>query len=585
MIGVGVSIMSASFAAGGPIDIPAPTVPAQMSAPSLAVDSPTQITATLASAPDDGGSAITEYDLRYRTTPSGSWTVVQDITSPVPISGLSASTEYEVQTRAQNAVGNGPWSAGATATTAVAAPTVSLTPTSDTIPAGTTGQVATITFGGGAADSVTLTGPNAGLFNPSGTSLNLVSAAVEGSYSVTVNVSNAAGSATATFNLTVEEAFALNTTPGSVFELTGLSGTVTVTVTAPPAYANYDAGNGAGVFVFQASDLASGPVNLVPPQIIDDGTPAETENMTLTPGLWIYDPDNGGIGTPTYQWQADTAGNGSFANIPGATSTSYTLTSGEAGDDVRVQESLSDNGGSRTATSDPVSVAGGSVTSPTRLDGGTQIEARGSDTNTHTPSTQYTVPGGSDRLMVAAMSSVWITTAPTLPTLSFGGTQMTLEGVVSDPTSGSAWVALYSMKEADIPAGAQSFDIDMLTTMRGVCLSCLTYSGVNQATSTAFNAGTPAAGGSASYSVGLNVNDGSAIVSVGGSREPTGGEPTTVTGDAVELLEIPAPGNNRPMQVLASAENTTAGAKTITYTTDTALSNPACAAAIEVFGI
>lgn len=94
----------------------AATAPAQMLAPTLAVDGTDQITATLAVASGDGGAAITEYDLRYRPA-GGNWTVVQSITNPYALIGLSASTDYDVQTRAQNALGNSPWSPSVSVTT------------------------------------------------------------------------------------------------------------------------------------------------------------------------------------------------------------------------------------------------------------------------------------------------------------------------------------------------------------------------------------------------------------------------------------------------------------------------------------
>lgn len=91
-------------------------VPGTMSAPSLAVDSSTQITATLAAAPARNGADISSYDLRY-STDEASWTTVTGVTSPHAISGLSASTLYYVQTRAVNSAGAGAWSASASDTT------------------------------------------------------------------------------------------------------------------------------------------------------------------------------------------------------------------------------------------------------------------------------------------------------------------------------------------------------------------------------------------------------------------------------------------------------------------------------------
>ena len=75
---------------------------------------------------DTGGSAITAYDLRYVRTDAPSkgdaaWTVKQDVWSGsgsllVTLGGLRSGTEYDVQVRAVNAAGDGPWSATASET-------------------------------------------------------------------------------------------------------------------------------------------------------------------------------------------------------------------------------------------------------------------------------------------------------------------------------------------------------------------------------------------------------------------------------------------------------------------------------------
>lgn len=94
------------------------TVPAQMDPPTLAVNSDTQITATFASDPDDGGSPITSYDLQH-STDNATWTVEIGEVSPYAITGLTGGTLYYVQTRAVNAIGNGAWSTSAQDTTEV----------------------------------------------------------------------------------------------------------------------------------------------------------------------------------------------------------------------------------------------------------------------------------------------------------------------------------------------------------------------------------------------------------------------------------------------------------------------------------
>ena len=76
----------------------------------------------------DGGSAITAYDMRYIETSAdetldSNWTVEEDVWTAgsddleYRLTGLTPDTQYNVQVRAVNAVGDGPWSATATGTT------------------------------------------------------------------------------------------------------------------------------------------------------------------------------------------------------------------------------------------------------------------------------------------------------------------------------------------------------------------------------------------------------------------------------------------------------------------------------------
>jgi len=102
---------------GGP---PAATVPGIMSAPTVTALGADSVEVDLAAAPDDGGSAILSYDLRW-SDDEAAWTVVTGITDPDTIGSLDAETEYFVQTRAVNAVGPGPWSASGSDTTGAAA--------------------------------------------------------------------------------------------------------------------------------------------------------------------------------------------------------------------------------------------------------------------------------------------------------------------------------------------------------------------------------------------------------------------------------------------------------------------------------
>ena len=88
-------------------------------------------------APENPGPPITDYDYRYRG-PTGSWTEVTGTTitgTMVTISGLTASTSYDVEVRAKNAEGTSDWSnsgIGSTGVPGVNNPPVFREGTSDT---------------------------------------------------------------------------------------------------------------------------------------------------------------------------------------------------------------------------------------------------------------------------------------------------------------------------------------------------------------------------------------------------------------------------------------------------------------------
>ena len=105
------------------------------------------------SAPSNAGPAVTDYDVRWRVKGSGAtWTELDDTTDSTALSaaiaGLAASTEYEVQVRAENAEGAGEWSASGDRTTSAAAnsPATGTVTISDTTPA--YGEALTVTVSG-----------------------------------------------------------------------------------------------------------------------------------------------------------------------------------------------------------------------------------------------------------------------------------------------------------------------------------------------------------------------------------------------------------------------------------------------------
>jgi titin len=77
---------------------------------------------------DDGGADVTSYDLRYilsdvQDRSDASWTVEEDVWSSgaleYTLSSLTNGASYDVQVRAVNEAGNGPWSASETGTPSV----------------------------------------------------------------------------------------------------------------------------------------------------------------------------------------------------------------------------------------------------------------------------------------------------------------------------------------------------------------------------------------------------------------------------------------------------------------------------------
>lgn len=88
------------------------------------------------------------------------------------------------------------------------------------------------------------------------------------------------------------------------------------------------------------------PVNTVLPSI--SGIPQVGEVLTASPGVWT----GGGI-VFTYQWQVDAAGNGTFTNVGGATSRTYTPVVGDQTDRVRVIVTATNAHSGVSATSAP----------------------------------------------------------------------------------------------------------------------------------------------------------------------------------------------------------------------------------------
>ena len=107
--------------------------PGKPAAPDVAAASVSSLTVNW-SAPDNGGPAIDDYDVRYRAGTGGSWSDGNHTgtATTATLSSLSENTSYQVQVRATNDEGTGSWSDSGTGTTdANAAPSFSSSATFD----------------------------------------------------------------------------------------------------------------------------------------------------------------------------------------------------------------------------------------------------------------------------------------------------------------------------------------------------------------------------------------------------------------------------------------------------------------------
>lgn len=336
--------------------------------------------------PSDAGSSITAVEYR---SDDGPFTAIGSSTGTYRITGLNLGQPHLVTLRAVSALGAGPASDTKTVTPAnvPAAFTADQWSLADprtgddiqiainALPSAEGAPLTRLQYNiddTGWADFSTA--PAVGTFDI----LDLFT--VDVASGIVIRASNSIGDAALSDVkfVTPTSEFEITGTVENQIEINGVAGTFTITITDPTAYAAYDAGDGPGVFVADGSELIAGPITLVPPQIADGSIPLPGTTLTVIPGLWIYDADSAAP-TINYRWLR----NGTV--IPGENSTTYIIQAADAGQQITVEETVTDANGTRVATS--VSAQGAAaINAITATTAGIHVDYTGVSTLTGDPS-------------------------------------------------------------------------------------------------------------------------------------------------------------------------------------------------------
>ena len=334
------------------------TVPYTPDAPTVTVRSATSLLVSWTAPSDDGGETITGYDLQYRETGTSDWTQVDDQTgTSYTITGLSLETEYEVQVRATNSLGDSGWSSSEAATTTSTVPYAPAAPT------------------------VTVLSPS--------------------SVSVTWSAPSDDGGETITgYDLQYRETGTSDWT--QVDDETGTSYTITGLSAGTEYEVQVRATNSLGDSDWSTSGTATTTTRI----------PDAPDALTITAGSatleisWSEPAEDGGVAITSYDLQYRETGTSAWSQVPDLTGTSYTITGLSAGTgyevQVRATNSLGDSGWSTsgTATTDttvPSAPAAPTVTAASSSSVEVDWDAPTEDGGTTVTGydVQYRVSGGS----------------------------------------------------------------------------------------------------------------------------------------------------------------------------------------------
>ena len=113
--------------------------------PDVSEKSASSVSVTWTAPVNQGRPAITGYDYQYRKTGEQSWSgatyATNGVVTSAAISGLDASTSYDVQVRAKNDEGTGPWSATGAGSTGNTTPVFSISATTREVAENTSANI------------------------------------------------------------------------------------------------------------------------------------------------------------------------------------------------------------------------------------------------------------------------------------------------------------------------------------------------------------------------------------------------------------------------------------------------------------
>ncbi len=281
--------------------------PAAVAAPTVAPVSGSneQLKVTWTAPDSTGQTAINDYDVRYKRDGATDWTDMPYTTNPAvtaTIGSLRAGTAYEVQVRAGNSEGEGPWSASGTGSTSNTAPVITNKAAGGTLSEAENSTPGTLfTYTATDADDHTITW------------------SVTGTDFVITKNNSGDGELTLASGTTLDH----EATPSYSFTVTASDGTDSDTVAVTLTVTNVDED---GVVSFDSANPVVGT--------------ALTASLT--------DPD-GNISATAWQWEIS-ADRATAWSDSGTDSASYTPVAGDVGKYLRATASYTDgHGASKTA--------------------------------------------------------------------------------------------------------------------------------------------------------------------------------------------------------------------------------------------